>query len=172
MDTGHPYEYIRTCKKSKRHDLTPVGLQQSIKMAKIYFLAFLALLVFVAVSAQEEQEQEKGTVLDVQLQNPEEYGWPCSAGGNSACNKFCRSLRRRLGQSIEMAKIYFLAFVALLVFVAVSAEEAIPNEQLGNAEEFGWSCSVGGNSLCSTSCLIQGRRKGGYCNSAGTCICY
>ncbi|KAL2722465.1 drosomycin-like [Vespula squamosa] len=123
MDTGHPYEYIRTCKKSKRHDLTPVGLQQSIKMAKIYFLAFLALLVFVAVSAQEEQEQEKGTVLDVQLQNPEEYGWPCSAGGSplckivldrqledseeyksicesgghSACNKSCKSAGMHLG---------------------------------------------------------------------------
>ncbi|KAL2741881.1 drosomycin [Vespula maculifrons] len=98
MNSGHPHEYKRTCKKSKRHDLTLVNLKQSIKMAKIYFLAFLALLVFVAVSAEEqEQEQLKGTVLDLQLENPEEYGWPCSAGGNSLCTRVCRTLGRTLG---------------------------------------------------------------------------
>ncbi|KAF7396304.1 hypothetical protein HZH66_007166 [Vespula vulgaris] len=59
-------------------------------MTKIYFLAFLALLVFVAVSAQEqEQEQVKETILDLQFENPEEYD--CSTNG---CRKVCERVKR------------------------------------------------------------------------------
>ncbi|KAF7399300.1 hypothetical protein HZH68_007892 [Vespula germanica] len=64
-------------------------------MAKIYFLAFLALFVFVAVAAQEEQNKE--LVLDVQLGNPEKYFSPCSAGENRLCNQHCKSKGKRFG---------------------------------------------------------------------------
>ncbi|XP_046818593.1 defensin-A-like [Vespa crabro] len=75
-----------------------------------------------------------------------------------------------------MRTIYFLTFLTLLVFVAVSAqeEEAVPNEQLKEKlqeeEEFA-SCRIGGDLACSLSCIGQGHGRGGHCNSRGTCIC-
>nr|KAF7423289.1 hypothetical protein H0235_008572 [Vespula pensylvanica] len=67
-------------------------------MAKIYFLAFLALLVFIAVSAQEEQDKE--FVLDVQYENAKEYRWPCSTGGDSLCRQYCWNKGKRFGSCI------------------------------------------------------------------------
>ncbi|KAL2722463.1 drosomycin-like [Vespula squamosa] len=71
-------------------------------MAKIYFLAFLALLVFVAVSAQEEQD--KGPALDMQFENAEEYSSPCVTGGNNLCNRYCRSKGHRFGSCTRAKK--------------------------------------------------------------------
>ncbi|KAF7396302.1 hypothetical protein HZH66_007164 [Vespula vulgaris] len=68
-------------------------------MAKIYFLAFLALLVFIAVSAQEEQDM--GPALDI---NEEEYSWPCSTGGNALCSRYCRTRGGRFGSCTAAKK--------------------------------------------------------------------
>ncbi|KAF7399299.1 hypothetical protein HZH68_007891 [Vespula germanica] len=68
-------------------------------MAKIYFLAFLALLVFIAVSAQEEQD--KGPALDI---NEEEYRGPCSTGGNALCNRYCKIRGSRFGSCTSAKK--------------------------------------------------------------------
>ncbi|KAL2722464.1 drosomycin-like [Vespula squamosa] len=64
-------------------------------MAKIYFLAFVALLIFVAVSAQEEQDKEP--VLNEQLGDPKEYFSPCTAGENRICNQYCKNKGKRFG---------------------------------------------------------------------------
>ncbi|XP_046818594.1 defensin-B-like [Vespa crabro] len=75
-----------------------------------------------------------------------------------------------------MRTIYFLTFLALLVFVAVSAqeEEAVPNEQLKEKlqgeEEFA-SCKIGGDLACSLGCIAQGHGRGGYCNNQEICVC-
>ncbi|KAK2583623.1 hypothetical protein KPH14_009561 [Odynerus spinipes] len=72
-----------------------------------------------------------------------------------------------------MAKICFFAILALFAIVAVSADAqaAAPAGQVPAAEEYGWSCTIGGNAGCSASCAAQGHWKGGHCNSANTCIC-
>ncbi|KAF7396301.1 drosomycin-like [Vespula maculifrons] len=60
-------------------------------MTKIYFLAFLALLVFVAVSAQEEEAD-----LDVQLKNSEKFFSVCDRGVRF-CDKLCKKRGNKIG---------------------------------------------------------------------------
>ncbi|KAL2722462.1 drosomycin-like [Vespula squamosa] len=60
-------------------------------MTKIYFFAFLALLVFVAVSAQEEEG-----ILDLQSENSEKFFSVCDRGIR-VCDRLCKKRGKKMG---------------------------------------------------------------------------